>query len=175
MKKSLFMCAVVVCMVSPQAFAAFVWNNEENFMSGSTVLAKVKSTVDDLGGNQYLYTYIISNATEKFTSFIVAIDPSISASIVPVLPSGIVSSWVLTDDGDAMVATIVGNLKASGATATVSFNCSHGPTGTGGDGALANVKYYAQGIVATPVPEPLTAILLGGGWILLRRYKHKEA
>jgi hypothetical protein len=148
-----------------------VWDNEEDFKSGSIVLAKVTSTVEDLGGVQYLYTYTISQATEKFTGFVIAIDPSVGASIVSPGFSSLVSSWVLTDDGDAMVATIIGNLKTSGAVATVWFTCSQLPTS--GDGALSNVKSYAQGSIATPIPEPMTIILLSAGWLMLRSCKRK--
>jgi hypothetical protein len=170
MKKSLLMCAIMLCFVaSPQVFATltFVTSLPASFGGLATVTSKVE--LDDVTG-LYRYTYTISQATEKFTSFVIGVDPSVS--IVSPGYSSLVSSWVLTDDGDAMVATITGNLKTSGAVATLWFDCSQNYTT--GDGALSNVKSYAPGNVLVPIPEPVTVVLLGSGWVLLRAYKRKK-
>jgi hypothetical protein len=171
MRKHVLLCAILLSLAAPQIFASLspVASLPATFGSGQ---ATVTSTVEyDNVANLFRYTYTVSNATEKFTSFMVAIDPSISIVSSGIL-SSLVSSWVVTDDNDAMVATITGNLKTSGATATVWFTCAQDYTT--GDGALANVKTYAQGSVLSPIPEPMTMLLLGSGWVLLRRYKSKK-
>jgi hypothetical protein len=140
--------------------------------------ANVTSTVYKADAGGYIYTYQISNAAIKFTWFSVAFDPILITNWGVQTPGSTPTAWDPADDSSA--ATNVEAFFSSGLTASNSailwFTCANAPSN--GVGALAKLSgtggTYAEGTVLVPVPEPLTAILLGSGWILLRKYKHKE-
>lgn len=152
-------------------------------VGGVDTKAYVTSWAYDLGGDTYLYAYQISGATAKFTWFSVAFNPiAINEWHVEYTTETAPIEWVPVDDSTAatsMEAFFSPGLTAANNSALLWFTCTKAPDPSYGAGALAKMSIgggvYAEGNVLVPLPEPLTAILLGSGWILLRRYKHKEA
>lgn len=202
MKKMVYLYMGLLCLLSIPAMASlnlapvpshlanpapFMQSPNEDFIvvygSGlGTAKAKVTSKVYTADAGGYIYTYQISNATVKFTWFSVALD-SIAVSNWGVQVTGgetSPASWDPVDDPSAainMEAAFSPGLTATSNSAILWFTCTQAPAT--GVGALAKLGVgggtYAEGNVLVPLPEPLTAILLGGGWILLLRYKHKKA
>jgi hypothetical protein len=202
MKRIVYLHAVLLCLLSIPAMASLnlapvpnhlanpvpfqqLTNQDFIVVYGSglgTSKAKVTSTVYKADAGGYIYAYQISNATVKFSWFSVALDP-ILVTYWGVQVTGSETSptaWDPVDDPSAainMEASFSPGLTASNNSAILWFTCADTPSS--GVGALAmlavNGGVYAQGTALVPLPEPLTAILLGGGWILLRMYKHKKA
>jgi hypothetical protein len=203
MKRIVYLHAALLCLLSIPAAATLnlapVPNHlanpapfdqlvDEDFIvvygSGlNTVKAEVTSKVYEADAGGYIYTYQISNAAVKFTWFSVVFDPVAIAAITDygVVPGTGTTplAWEPVMDGSSD-ATNVEAFFSPGLTSSDSailwFTCTDAPGS--GAGALAKLSstggVYAEGAALVPNPEPLTVVLLGSGWALLRRHKRRD-
>ena len=201
MKRIMYLCTGLLCLLGIPAIASLnlapvpshianplpfdqLLNEDFIVVHGSglgTAKASVTSTVYTADAGGYIYTYQISNAVVNFSWFSAAFN-SVAISGWGVDVSGTQMApiaWDPVDDSSAATsveAFFSPGLTASNNSAILWFTCANAPSD--GVGALAKLSVSglvaAEGPVLVPVPEPLTAILLGGGWILLRMYRHKK-
>jgi len=174
-------------LMNPAPFVPPLVNEDFIVVYGSglgTAKAKVTSTVYKADAGGYIYTYQISNAAVKFTWFSAALN-SVAITDLGVDVSGTEMqpvAWVPVDDSSAATsveAIFSPGLTAANNSAILWFTCAKAPDPTYGEGALAKLSIvggvYAVGNILVPIPEPITMILLGSGWLLLRICKHKKA
>jgi len=144
-------------------------------------LAEVTSSVYAADAGGYIYAYEIKNATENFSWFSVALLPG---SVVtgtgydtnPVTADPI--SWttvgVPATSVEGLFAVQISATKDSSVvwfTSPQSYTRDFGSlTGLGTKGTFN----YLEGGILTPIPEPMTMVLLGAGWLALRTCGRKR-
>jgi len=201
MRKKAFLSALVICAFSMPAIASllvpgtvvgsYTINSVEASIASpfyavgsSSPSATVTSTVYLTTSNDYLYAYQISDATVKFSYFTVSwTQPSVTIDASSWITAGAEiapMAWDLSDTGQEMEALFSGNLKTPNSSALLWFVTSDAPASTATADAGALIKYSAAGpTVATgsvfvPIPEPLTMLLLGSGWMMMRTCNRKK-
>jgi hypothetical protein len=148
-----------------------------------TTKAKVTSNVYMADAGGYIYTYQISAATTTFTWFAAALN-SIAVTNWGVDASGTQTKPAAWDPVDVASAStsieafFTPGLTAANSSAILWFTCAQAPDPQNGSGALAKLTVgngvYAVGNVLVPIPEPLTMLLLGGGWMMMRTCNRKK-
>ena len=185
MMRTAIPCIIALCVVCTQAIASFpayvgsgpIQEITDEFapVYGSGQ-ASVTSKVYEGQDGDYIYAYLISDSTAKFTWFSVALDPAISVNSWDYdLPGTAPAIWAPVDSPATSIEAFFAAGLTSGDSAVLWFTSSNAPVL--GTGALARLSYtggtYAVGDVLVPVPEPVTAILLGVGWLAVRSYRRK--
>jgi hypothetical protein len=185
------LCAITMCAISMSAIATLPpydpvlvdeFSNELFAGSGSQAFVTSQVYKLDPAAGGYLYTYQISGATTKFTWFSVAFQPQ--TSIIEKgyeIAAGTINpfAWEPVTDGDVITsieAFFKSGLTETGKSALLWYTSPNGPGPS--LGALAKLSLtgggaYAEGLVLVPTPEPMTAGLLGLGWLVVRSYRRK--
>lgn len=186
MIRRIFLCAIAMCVMSVPTMALLPSHNPAIFdqspnelFSGSGHQAFVTSTVYELdpAAGGYLYTYKISGATTKFTWFSVALNQGTSIVDWDFETPGITPFAWEPVENQFNPTSIEAFFKTglTGDSALLWFTSLNKPVA--GLGALAKLSVtggaYAEGLVLVPVPEPMTAGLLGLGWLAVRSYRRK--
>lgn len=185
-KMTVFLAVVAFCAMSLQAVALPAYTSTVQsitttfspvYGSGS---AEVTSTVYyDSGAAQYIYAYEVKNATNNFTWFSVSLATGAVITGTGYDPgSSDPSSWTTVGTPATSVEGLFALQIAPGKDSSlVWFTTPNAPTRD--DGSLTGlgnkgVFNYLEGGILTPIPEPMTMVLLGAGWLALRTCGRKR-
>jgi hypothetical protein len=183
---AVFLCALAVCAISGETIAALslpsylgsgpIQQMNSLFVPAyGTGQASVTSKVYNAASGGYIYSYQISETTANFTWFSVALNPGTSITSYGYDSSGITPmDWSPVDSPATSIEALFStSVKPTNTSSLLWFTSPNAPEINTLGGALAKNGAYTVGDVWAPVPEPMTAILLGAGWLALRSWKRK--
>lgn len=184
-KMTVFLAVVAFCAMSLQAVAlpAFTGIAQQITTTFSPVYgtgsAEVTSTAYFATAGGYIYAYEIKNATNNFTWFSVSLAPGavITGTGFDAGTSD-PASWTTVGTPATSVEGLFALQIAPGKDSSVVwYTTPNAPTRD--DGSLTGlgdkgVFNYLEGGILTPIPEPMTMVLLGAGWLALRTCGRKR-
>lgn len=186
MMKKAIPCILALCIVCTQAIASFpayvgsgpIQEVTDEFapVYGSGQATVTSQVYEGQDGN-YIYAYLISGSTAKFTWFSVALDPAITViSWDYELPGTAPAIWAPVDSPATSIEAFFATGLTSGDSALLWFTSPESPDmGTGALARMSNTGgTYAIGELIVPTPEPATLIMLGIGWLAMRPYRRKR-
>ncbi|MGH2271011.1 hypothetical protein ACQ9LF_04360 [Anaerohalosphaeraceae bacterium U12dextr] len=186
MKKLMVSLAVIAfCAMSLQAVALPAYSSQVQQITTTfspvygTGSAEVTSTVYAATGGGYIYAYEIKNATNTFSWFSVALLPgAVVTGTGYDAGTNDPTSWTTVGVPATSVEGLFAIQIAPGVDSSVVWFTSPGAptrdlgslTGLGTKGTFN----YLEGGILTPIPEPMTMVLLGAGWLALRTCGRKR-